>query len=892
MNKCVILAPLAISLAVGAGARAGVPCLLAVRPGELKPVVTENGRPKFHIPAGSRLARNEHPRILMTKEDLDILKERVKDPRVAEQLEALKKRTAATVKAGRGPWPFSLAVLYKLTGDKDYLDRARKALNPDRPSFGFAYAGALDLIWDELSADERRRYSDGAVKAVAKGGSLYWRPTLSLCAAVYEGGKGPNDAALLDRMKHDHQRYLVNWTIKLDKWSAGRGGSDMAHGYNGEHAYWEPFSHVISWSHCTGEDYLGWARFPKYQSPFYFYHLLPEMKRFAVEKIGVTRTVDDPSAVTPVHSGANHLLFITFTRENDGLGLTWMDMYRKQEPRWSRDREALGRLLWLDPDQKPLDYRTLPTTRIFPTSGHVTMRSAWTEDATFAVFRCGRYGEIDGTWGRNNADNLSFAIRKHGPLAIDSGPVHGQNTQVLKFLGGGSDAGVPAVGNYGRQTIAHNSITIGDREFTHLDWRGRKTGNVVRRGGQSVCQSKDWWAKWGLGGPQKDFMEGEITAYCTHPLYDYACGDALHSYPPGWVGEITRQFIYIKPDVFVVYDRIVVGDAKDRPCWMLHSLREPRATGAEKALSAAEIGPQFIFDGRTNKPHPSPGGHFAMAGDGFAVDSGSPGKKREGRLTVRTLYPSPAECERKKVGGKHHDFEVAGIQYGLTEEGYKMADNTYAARSTVGLLGWRVELRPKTPAKSIEFLHVMQAGAGDGGAASDAVRGANISSTPSKHSITITHGGREFQLKLNRTGVRGGEIRWPEAGRMQIHMLPQSIRDHWRNYKDDPNFKAWVTDPRYRVVIEPEKEDMETMGTGAGDGGASRPAHSAPPKTVRGRGIGYAGGANAARLYRDAQTAERAGMKDLARSLYARIARDHPGTPEAVKAAAAAKRLK
>lgn len=222
----------------------------------------------------------------------------------------------------------------------------------------------------------------------------------------------------------------------------------------------------------------------------------------------------DRSATSPGHSGANNLLYLTFTRENDGLGMAWMTRFHEQDPAWRRDADAVGRLLWWDPDQKPIDPATLPTTRLFPTSGHVVMRSDWTAEATFATFRCGRFGEIDGHWGRNNADNLSFTIHKAGPLSIDSGPVHSQNISVLGFHTMG------AVREYGRQTVAHNSITIGDGEFVHMDWRGRSTGNVLRRGGQSVAQAKEWWTQWGLKGPQQGFQEGRIAAYRTHPLYD------------------------------------------------------------------------------------------------------------------------------------------------------------------------------------------------------------------------------------------------------------------------------------------------------------------------------------------------------------------------------------
>jgi len=789
--------------------------LRATRPDLFKPVALEAGQPKFEIPPDSPLARNEHPRFLLAKEDLETLRRRLADPRLAAEFQAVMRQASRTWGAAPGWVSCTHALLWKLTGDRQYLEAIRRSPEFNKPTWIFGWAATMDLVWDDLTAEERKVLSDLVAKAVSRDGSqfgpLYWRPTLHLVSVFYEGGNGPNDAVFLARMRHDFDQTLVAWTDKLNRWSAGRGGSDMSHGYNGEHAYWEPFVAAIAWSHATGEDFIARAAFAKYQSPFYWYHFLPNLNPLTVEKLGVTRSADDAGAVSPSHSGANHLLFLTFTRENDGLGLAWMEKFRSQEPAWDRDREALGRLLWWNPDQKPIDPATLPTTRLFPTSGHVTMRSDWSENATFATFRCGRYGEIDGTWGRNNADNLSFTIRKQGPLAIDSGPVHGQNATVLKFLGEGSDSGIPVIGNYGRQTIAHNSITVGDGEYVHRDYRGNPDGNVVRRGGQSVPQARDWWKQWGFPGPQSDFMEGRITVYRTHPLYDYACGDARFSYPPEWgVEEITRQFVYLKPDVFVVYDRLVVADPAKKPCWMLHSLREPKAAGEEKPLTSEEIGPQFSWNGTEKVPHPSPGGHVWMGGDGFTVGSGSSGKPGGGWLRVKTLSPAQGDCERKKIGGKAHDFEVGGVQYGLTDEGYKLADNSYAVRSTIGLLGWRVELRHRTPAKRVEFLHVMQVGVD--GQAPDAVRGATYQATSQSAVVTVRQGDRLFTLRLNRVGERGGSIavKGPRANLDEA--LPETVEDHWRYFKDDPNFKNWMTDRRYRVVTEPTEQDRDLAG--------------------------------------------------------------------------------
>lgn len=758
----------------------------------LKSITMENGKPVFNIPPDSRLARSEHPRLLLTMEDLEKVKKRVCDPRILREFEVIKSRSL-----GKRPWILEQAIVYRLTGDRRFLDAVRGSPEFRKPTWIFGWPAAIDLVWDDLRSEERRHLSDAVVKAVSKGGSLYWRPTLHLVSVFYEGGKGPNDAALLDRMKRDFDYQLVRWTDKLNRWAAGRGGSDMSHGYNGEHAYWEPLIAAICWTNSTGEDYLSRAQFAKYQSAFYWYHFLPKMKPLCVEHIGVTRSCADRGAIAPGHSGSTNLTWLTIARENDGLGLVWMERLRAQEPRWAKDQEALGRLLWWNPEQKPLDPSTLPTTRLFPTSGHVIMRGDWSELATFATFRCGRYGEIDGSWGRNNADNLSFTIRKAGPLAIDSGPCHGQNTEVLGFYTNDT------IYQYGRQTIAHNSITIGEAEFTHLDWRKRPTGNVVRRGGQSVLQAPEWWKAWGFKEEQHDFMEGRITAYRTHPLYDYALGDARFSYNPADLKEITRQFVYLKPDVFVIYDRIKVTDASNRPCCLLHSLREPMAFGKEVPLTPEEIGPQRLkVTGGKLIPHPQPGGHFRMGGVGFRVKSGSPHKKGDGWLRVQTLLPVEEEVERIKIGGRGHEFEVAGIQYGVTEEGYKMTDKPYTVQSTIGLEGWRVELRSNKPSTAVEFLHVLQVGTGE----RDAGRKVTFRSNPATHTVTVEHTGKSFVLTLRRTGRRGGSLRITEtAGGKELcdEALPDTVEDHYRYYKDDPNYGLWLADPRYRVTIEP-----------------------------------------------------------------------------------------
>jgi len=240
--------------AVCEGAAAGAPRLRSVQREAFRPVALEAGRPRFHIPPDSALARNEHPRFLLTTADLARLKERASDPRLQTHVESMAKRSFS-----KYPSNLERAVLYRLTGEKRYLAAIVGSKGFERPTWVFTWAATIDLIWDDVSPERRRQLSDAVAEAVAKGGELYWRPTLHLVSVFYEGGKGPNDAVFLARMKKDFDETVVRWTDKLNRWAAGRGGWDMSHGYHGEHAYWEPFCAAICWSHASGEDYIGRA---------------------------------------------------------------------------------------------------------------------------------------------------------------------------------------------------------------------------------------------------------------------------------------------------------------------------------------------------------------------------------------------------------------------------------------------------------------------------------------------------------------------------------------------------------------------------------------------------------------------------------------------------------
>jgi heparin/heparan-sulfate lyase len=452
----------------------------------------------------------------------------------------------------------------------------------------------------------------------------------------------------------------------------------------------------------------------------------------------------------------------------------------------------------------------LPPARLFPENGHAVMRSDWTPEATYALFRCGRFGEIDGAWGRNNADNLQFVITKAGILAADTGAVHSLNNAALGFAGSQVHSdGLPHIREYARQTIAHNSITVGSAPLELRGWKDALLG-TVRSGGQSPIQDKSWWKAWGLPEPKpgdRPFKEGAIVAYETSPLFDYAAGDATHSYPPTRVKSITRQFVYLRPDTFVIFDRVASAEAGWETNWLLHALYEPAFDGQKVPDLSLAPDRQLVVtpDGASTAPNPKPGGRFLHSGGStFTIDDRWPGMT--GRLFVKILRPETDRRVLRTVGGPWHEFEVEGINYGPTEDTYAKHQKQRKAHdreNSIGLEGWRIELSPKDRPNSTDFLVVLQT--------SDQTtrKMATVEriERPEEIGAKVMAGTRVYEVTFATQGPLGGHMRISESGKVVVDReLAAAIEDNYRKWLEDPRYKNWTNRPEYMKFIGPETD--------------------------------------------------------------------------------------
>ena len=263
---------------------------------------------------------------------------------------------------------------------------------------------------------------------------------------------------------------------------------------------------------------------------------------------------------------------------------------------------------------------TWPLARNFQRMGVVFMRSGLDDEATSAAFIAG--GKIK---SHRHYDQGHFVIYRKGHLAIDSGDYgpRERNDHLTEYL---------------YRTVAHNSL-------------------LIRAPSQADRPPKVW------GGPAKTFdggqyeQAGQQVAFETSAAYSYAATDMTACYAPAKCKQAVRQFVFVHPDTFVIFDRVTAAKADYRKSWLLHSVNEPRLDARGKTFRV-EYGDSALV------------GHVLSPSEARIVTVGGPGKEF---FSAGSNHPQQ---------GKHKELSGA----------------------------WRVEVSPGGKRKSDFFLHVLRVG--------------------------------------------------------------------------------------------------------------------------------------------------------------------------------------
>jgi heparin/heparan-sulfate lyase len=190
----------------------------------------------------------------------------------------------------------------------------------------------------------------------------------------------------------------------------------------------------------------------------------------------------------------------------------------------------------------------------------VYARSSWEEDATHFFFKCG-----DRFTAHQHLDVGSFLIYKHEELVGDGGH--------YDSFGSSHDV------NYHLRTIAHNTILVHDPGET---WPGIRAGVVT---GNDGGQAHNWPHHNGaVADPAQWFRQrqlydiADILAFEDAGTYVYVAGDCTRACSPGKLSSFTRQIVYLRPETFIVFDRVCSTRPDFKKTWLLQAMKPPAAS--------------------------------------------------------------------------------------------------------------------------------------------------------------------------------------------------------------------------------------------------------------------------------------------------------------------------
>ena len=624
--------------------------------------------------------RAGHPRLFVTKEDIPNIKSAAKTSarntywQTKEDVDNLLHGSISfpnpTAENGtENGWVISkvsqVAMLYLITGKKEYLDYTKKFLqkiieyyriridnNLNADWYVFPQISTLcayDWIYDALTQDEREKIGKPLYQVMMDiawhgeglrpqrirentGGyntGFYGTDALPWYIAITFYNDGIDDARCEKMFQKGLQLNMKMTQFRSELIGKNGGGSTGCVGYALGAYPVADFNFIRSYRAATGIDmsqkldyvlgylnFIDWNRLPGnrefgFGDSYHYDCLLPEKE--------INYHLREIATLYGSSPNVQRLLGL-FNKKNYTERLPFMPFLQKY-PQGTPGASSSGK-----------------GAMYFDGTGEVIMRSGTGADDTYALFVSGGR-----TSYHKHFDNNHFTIYKKGYRALDTGtrPEPGWH-----------------LSHYYARTVAHNCVTIRmpDERMPGYWGGGASTENkfepIPNDGGQSST----------LGSVLKEMR--------TTDDYVYLASDATKSYNSKKASLVVREFIYFYPDLFVVFDRVTATDKNYPKTWLIHTINEPAMKSDRE---------------------------FSETSDG-------------GKMICRTLYPANAMLT--KIGGSGKDFWSDGRNWPLPkltpqEYGYNM---NLPPVNHPQLGHWRMEVSPQTASKEDLFMHIIQVG--------------------------------------------------------------------------------------------------------------------------------------------------------------------------------------
>ncbi|MFP4055792.1 MAG: heparinase II/III family protein [Candidatus Brocadiia bacterium] len=631
-RRAVSLAVLIAALVGPAAARAGAPrdrwpippvppnAYAVVRPEE-NPLVQEGAKvPAPTIVWEKFTVRPDHPRLMFNKETLPAVRQRFDVHPLREDV----------VELADGGDPLASAFVYQMTTRKSYAEGAIKALLEGRAGRDTPYV--FDWTYQAMSAEQREEAIDRVWATVTVDRATGW----PRCSPYSSYPDEPRPSLT------PPQRWprFYNWTFHDQDWARKYDDSFVSllalaghhpRAAEGVRNFWE-------YSYKDAQLFLDHLRDGSYWQGYYWSitgRIEAFTRIFWLINTACGLDYTDPNKHPWLANFGRWLLYCADPARQriiydygDGEMVEYglrsgrirpnllpsNALARDPRVEWLVRKLCPASTHWFlevmyhDPTLEPRPPTDLPLGRAFPGTGLAVMRSGWGGDDLWAAVRWADWFDI-----HCHADAGSFLIYCKSPLAPDTGfysrgVVHGRN--------------------YARRTIAHNAITIRDPEAVA----------ELNDGSQRYWDKRTW--SWAVGTHawvyNQDYQDhGDLLAFHSHPLYDYAAGEAAMAYPQGMAKEWVRQVVFLRDGFFVVFDRVETPRAELEKRWLLHLVGKPQMDG--KVVRTEVKGHIEWFDGH----------RYVSTGKKGAV------------LRCHTLLPR--DCRVRRVGGPMPDIPVSTL---------------------------------------------------------------------------------------------------------------------------------------------------------------------------------------------------------------------------------------
>ncbi len=665
-------------------------------------------------PEWKEAIRGNHPRLFFNRDTFGAVKARAMGEEAA-LFAAMKGRAnelaaKALERGDYGTQAAEAAFVFLVTGETKYRDLGKKLLETSvvhyhdcheqkksvnwysfSPINGWA---AYDWLFNEMTPEERRRLGQAFLDATGFeqptrkrkafdrenwGGTesgFYSTPSQLWYAGLATFGEGIDDERAEQYLGEGYRLFINLLEHRRGAASDDGGSASGALNYALAAYPWAEFNFFHTYRSATGKDIAIEWPYVAYLPSYIFWNWLPGAHEFGY---GDAYHTTNTMGVGGLNIHLSQIVqFYAATKPECSAFARWL---LDKTPREKGSPFPFARFLLTSmPDVAPAKdpERRMPMARHFENMGQTFFRSGSGADDTYAMFVSGGVLEM-----HKQFDHNSFTIYKKGFLALDTGtrPEPGQHLT-----------------HYYSRTVAHNAILIG----MPGEQMPRYWGNPAPEE-QPAPVPND--------GGQREVLGSKVVAFETGPEYSYAAGDATPVYHEKKCRMALRQFVFLPPDHFVVFDRVSATQPEFKKTWLLHTAAEPQIRGSE-----------------------------------FSAD------QEEGRLFCRTLLPEKAEIG--KVGGPGKQFWSDGRNWPLPK-GYRTPDTT-------PLLGqWRVEVSPGRPAADDAFLHLLQASDRSVAKMADS----KLVRRGDRVGVRFRYRDAEWEVLFSTQGPAAGHVRLKRGGR-------------------------------------------------------------------------------------------------------------------------------